>query len=86
MYEDEINAYKHNRDTFFGVYHEQAKVINSPLDMFDFYKKSFNLLSKEELLNRLKRHPQYENLMHKDQEELLEIYCEAITSSVYNKK
>lgn len=81
--DDEIAAYKKNPDTFFGVYHEQGKNIQHPLEMFDFFMKGHQLLTKEELLTRLKNYPNQADLANKSRDELLEIYCEGITNNMY---
>lgn len=84
--DEEMNAYRRSPDTFFGVYHEQGKVINSPIELFDFYMKGHHLLAKETLLDRLKNFPNQNELSNKDRDELLEIYCEALVAASYPDK
>ncbi len=83
--DDEVNAYKQSPDTFFGIYHEQGKKISDPIEMFDFFMKGHQLLTKEDILIRLKNYPNHDELLMKTRDELLEIYCVGITCSIYNK-
>lgn len=83
MTEEEIAAYKQHSDTFFGVYKEQPKGIKTPLQAFHFLQKGFQSISKEELLNNLKNHPNYNNFEKKTKDELLEIFCIAMASKLF---
>jgi hypothetical protein len=86
MTDVEINAFKQSPDTFFGIYHEQSKGINTPIEMFDFFMKGHYLLSKADLIARLINFPNQNELLQKHRDELLEIYCEALTNSIYKKQ
>lgn len=81
--DEEMNAYRRSPDIFFGVYHEQGKRVNSPIELFDFYMKGHYLLTKEVLLERLKNFPDQKELSTKSRDELLEMYCEALAASTY---
>ncbi len=83
---EELKAYKQSPDTFFGVYRRQGKMLNTPLEMYDFFMQGFSQITKEKLLEHLKAHPSYQELLEKNRDELLEIYCANITNSTYLKQ
>lgn len=86
MNEEEIDAYKQHPDTFFGTYREVPKGLKTPMDCFNFLKKAFSQLHKEELLSRLKNSPSYnEEFKEKTREELLEIYRIAMIPIILGK-
>lgn len=83
---DEVTAYKQNPDTFFGVYRRQGKMLNNPLETYDFFMNSLSKLSKEKLLEYLKGHFNHEDLLLKTRDELLEIYCEGLANGLGEQK
>lgn len=73
---DELAAFQKYPDTFFGVYKEQGKKSETPLDLFDFLFEIYKQTTKEKLLDLLKEHPDIDRLKGLDQEELAITFCE----------
>ena len=74
--EDELAAYRKYPDTFFGVYKEQGKKAETPLDLFDFFFDVYKHTSKEKLLDFMKNHDDIDRLKELEQEELAVTFCE----------
>jgi len=74
--EDELAAYRRYPDTIFGIYKEQGKKAETPLDLFDFLFDVYKHTSKEKLLDFMKNHNDIDRLKELEQEELAVIFCE----------
>ncbi|MFC1564127.1 hypothetical protein ACFL6G_04280 [candidate division KSB1 bacterium] len=72
----EVAAYLRHPDTFFGVLKSTVKEIDSPLDLYDFFYKSYRNTPKKRLLELLNKHPERSKLEKRSQKALAEIYCE----------
>jgi hypothetical protein len=84
--EDELAAYQKYPDTFFGVYREQGRKAETPLDLFDFFFETYKHTTKEKLLEFLKEHPDIEQLKRLDQEELAITFCERSVYAAMSKE
>ena len=84
--EDELAAYQKHPDTFFGVYREQCRKAETPLDLFDFFFETYEHATKEKLLEFLKEHPDIEQLKRLGQEELAITFCERSVYAAMRKK
>ena len=74
--DEELQAYKRHPDTFFGVPRRQGQKTDNPLELFDFFYKTYKKTSKEKLLELMKDRPDVEELRKLDCEELLVTCCE----------
>jgi hypothetical protein len=73
---DELAAYRKYPDTFFGVYKEQGRKAETPLELFDFFFDVYKHTSKEKLLDFMKNHDDIDRLKELEQEELAVTFCE----------
>lgn len=78
MSEKELKAYKAHPNTFFGKYEKASNKLRTPLDAFEFFHGSYNKLSKESLLDKLKTHPDLETLKKTSRNKLCDLYCEQL--------
>jgi hypothetical protein len=88
---DELTAYRRHPDTFFGITKQQAKRIDDPLALFDFFYATYRQSSREKLLEFMAGWPDIEELKVKETSELAIRYCEGlvyttIADSVGNSK
>jgi hypothetical protein len=73
---DELSAYRKYPDTFFGVYKEQGRKAETPLELFDFFFDTYRQTTKEKLLDFMKYHDDIDRLKMLDQQELAITFCE----------
>jgi len=76
MTEDELVAYRKYPDTFFGVYKQQGRKAETPLDLFDFFYDCYKETPKEKLLELMDKYPDLDQLRNHDHEELVITFCE----------
>lgn len=74
--EQELLAYKHYRDSFFGVPLRQGRETKDPLDLFDFFYESYQNTPRDRLLEFVRTRPDFEELKSLSDEELLISCCE----------
>jgi len=79
--EDEVEAWRRNPDTFFGVVGQETTRANSPIEFYDFCFKSFGRMSKSRLLEVMSQRPDFEHLKTLSQPELASIYAEQMTNA-----
>jgi hypothetical protein len=84
--EDELAAYRKYPDTFFGIYKEQGKKAETPLDLFDFFFNVYKQTSKEKLLDFMKNHEDIDRLKALEQEELAVTFCERCVYAAMSEK
>ena len=82
MTDEELSAYKKHPDTFFGIYQPVGKETKDPMELFDFFYRTYSQTPKEKLLDFMKSHPDNEKLTQETQKELAIIYCERLVYSV----
>jgi len=75
---DELAAYRRHPDTFFGITKQQAKRIDDPLELFDFFYATYRQSSREKLLEFMAGWPDIEELRVKETSELALRYCEGL--------
>lgn len=75
---DELTAYRRHPDTFFGITKQQAKRIDDPLELFDFFFATYRQSSREKLLEFMAGWPDIEELKVKETSELAIRYCEGL--------
>ncbi|MEW6374990.1 MAG: SEC-C domain-containing protein [Thermodesulfobacteriota bacterium] len=83
---DELDAYRKYPDTFFGVYKEQGKKAETPLDLFNFFFDVYKKTPKEKLLDFMKNHNDIDRLKELEQEELAVTFCERSVYAAISKK
>jgi hypothetical protein len=82
--DEEIAAYERYPETFFGV-PKRSGHLKDPLDFYDWTFENYKAASKPTLLNLLADAPDMESLKSLSREELLQIYCERITTGFYSQ-
>jgi hypothetical protein len=80
--DDEIAAYERYPETFFGV-PKRSGQIRDPLDFYDWTYACYKESSKENLLKLLADAPDTDSLTNLARDELLQTYCERITTSFF---
>lgn len=83
---DELAAYRKYPDTFFGVYKEQGRKVETPLDLFDFFFDTYKHTTKENLLEFMKNHDDIDRLKELEQDELSVTFCERSVYTAMSKK
>jgi hypothetical protein len=84
---DELAAYRKYPDTFFGVYKEQGRKAETPLELFDFFFDTYKQTTKEKLLDFMKNHDDIDRLKELEQEELAVTFCErSVYAAMSTKK
>lgn len=76
MTEAEREDYKNFPDTFFDVYVEQGRRIETALEFFDFFHETYRETPKEKLIEWMANAPDIRELVKLTQEELSEVFCE----------
>ena len=73
--EAQKRAYRNHPDTIFGVYKPKNRILKTQLDAYNFFMKSVLKTPKNEILECLKTHPNYQSLISLPQPELAKIHC-----------
>jgi hypothetical protein len=79
--ESELSAWRRHPGTFFGEVSHSGKS-ETPLDLYDFFMRTYTKTPRETLLELLKTAPDVEELAKLDQPELASVYCERIAAAV----
>jgi hypothetical protein len=79
----EVAAYIRHPDTFFGVPQRPQKGARDALDLYDFFYDGYKSASKETLLKLLDGASDVEALKRLPREELLQTYCERLTTGFF---
>jgi len=74
----ELAGYRRHPDTFFGITKQQAKRIDDPLELFDFFYATYRQSSRRKLLEFMASWPDIEELKAKETSELATRYCEGL--------
>ena len=77
----ELQAYQRYPETFFGVYKETTQKQKDPLQLFHWLMDCYGKTDRAKLLEFMKDHPDYNQLIYKSQAELAFLYCERIAHS-----
>lgn len=85
MTDTEMAAYKKHPNSFFGVYKPKQKA-NNPLELFDFFFKSYENTPKKRLLEFMKTAPDIEELRKLTQKKLASTYCERTVNNILTQK
>ena len=81
--DSEVAAYIRHPDTFFGIRQRQQKQARDALELYDFFYDGHKAASKENLLKLLQGASDIEALKNLSREELLEVYCERLTTGFF---
>ena len=81
----EMAIYRCNPDTVFDVVKPIGKSLTKPLEWFDFFAQPYMSAKTESLLEWMKDHPDIATLRTKSQQELAEIYCDRLATSVWHR-
>jgi SEC-C motif len=84
--EVELAIYRSNPDTFFDVVKPINKPLTKPLELFDFFARSYMDAKKETLLDWMKEHPDVESFQARSQKELAEIYCDRMATAMWHRE
>lgn len=81
--DDEFAAYKKYPETFFGTVDKNAgRQCRDIIDWYDFFYESYQLTSKEKLLEFMKDAVDLDSLKNLSQEDLAKTYCERLAYGV----
>jgi hypothetical protein len=83
--EVEMAIHRSNPDTFFDIVKPINKPLTKPLELFDFFARSYMDAKKETLLDWMKEHPDIDSLTTKSQKEVAEIYCDRMATAVWHR-
>lgn len=72
----EMAAWRRHPDTFFGELGQRTTKVDTPLELYDFFFKSYRDTPKERLLEFMVEAPDYAELAKLDQAKLASIYAE----------
>ena len=88
MSDEELRAYRAHSETFFGVYKDPVIRDANPIDLYKWLKKVYQGTPKDKLLEFLQGPGFDERWRELNQEALLDLYCEIMTTNVcmHNKK
>ena len=78
--QEEFEAYKRYPNEFFGVYQKVSKNSDNPLDLYDFFYRTYSKTSEEKLLEFMNSSNDPE-LASKTQNELADMYCQRLVYS-----
>ena len=84
--DSEVAAYIRHPDTFFGIRQRQQKQVRDALELYDFFYDGHKAASKENLLKLLQGASDIEALKNLSREELLEVYCDRLTTGFFEMK
>lgn len=85
MTPDELADYAKHPDTYFGVYQQQTRRVETAMQMFDFFVDSYRDTPKERLIELLPNYADQEGLHAMSQKELVELLAERYTMSTIAK-
>ena len=74
----ELEDYKRYPDTFFGIHLEQGGRAESPIELFDFFYKTYRNTPKEKILEWMGTAEDFAQLKELSQKDLSETYCERL--------
>jgi hypothetical protein len=72
----ELEDYQRHPDTFFGVYRKQGRIIENPIELFDFFYESYKDTPRERLLELIKDASDFDQFKDLSQIDLAEAVCE----------
>ena len=75
----ELEVYRADKDTYFGVVEPVGKKLKSPYELFEWFMESYRDTPRENLLDWMKDAPDIEELKKLDQIDLALEYCERVT-------
>ena len=76
---DELKDYQRHPDTFFGIYRKQGRVLDNPIELFDFFYDSYKDTPRERLLELIKSASDFDHFKDSSQKDLAEAVCERWT-------
>lgn len=82
MTPDELADYNKHPDTYFGVYQNVSRKVDTPMDLFDFFVDGYKNTPKERLVELLINHPDKKELQTMSHNELVELLAERYTSQM----
>lgn len=85
MTSDELAQYRMDPDTYFGVLQKKGKKTSNPLELFDFFYENYSKTPTERLLELLKGHPRYQEVLTADREEIITTLCEGYVMSMVER-
>ena len=78
----ELADYARHPDTFFGVYQQQTRRVETAMEMFDFFVDGYRETPKSQLIELLREYADKEALRAMSQKELVELLAERYAMSV----
>jgi hypothetical protein len=83
--EDDLAIYRDSPETYFGRLERRADP-KTPVEMYEWLLEANAGMKKETILKGLERHPEFEKYRDLPQEELLELYCEALAWNSFARR
>ncbi len=83
--DQELEAYRQNKDTFFGVPLKKGGKSETPLKLYDFFYNTYKNSSKEKLLEFMGKNPEEENYKKMSKDEIARIYCEGLVNGIMQR-
>ncbi len=80
----EMAAWRRHPDTFFGEVGQRKTKVDTPLELYDFFLKSYRNTPKERLLEFMVGASDYNELAKLDQAKLASIYAERCVNGALN--
>ncbi len=77
--------YAKHPETYFGVYQQTARKVDTAMEMFDFFVDGYRNTPKERLIELLPNYPDQESIRRMPQKDLVEILAEGYTMSMVAK-
>lgn len=81
----ELEAWRGNPDTFFGVMEKGGKKIAHPVELYDWLMNTYKNSTKDKLLEFLKSAPDFDVLKGLPQEQLAKIYVERMAAAMLTR-
>nr|WP_126456713.1 SEC-C domain-containing protein [Sulfuriflexus mobilis] len=82
---DELADYARHPDTYFGVYQQQNRRVETAMEMFDFFVDGYRDTLKERVIELLPNYADQESLQAMSQKELVELLAERYTMNMIAK-
>jgi len=83
--EAEMHAWRRDPQTFFGQLSPPSRPMRGPLDAYDFFVSSMEAMSKQDLLNAMQTRPDFDEIQHLAQPELLHLHVLGLVSSLVQR-
>lgn len=80
--DEELQAYQRYPETFFGICKQNSQRKKDPVQLFNWLMDCYGKTDRAKLLEFMKGHSDYNQLINKSQADLAFIYCERLVHSI----